>query len=186
MGKLFDIINGKVVLNPTSLAVPAFKKLWERDKTKSKEKATSELEYVIFLCHYSSPYKDYNPFEKDIRIREDIFGSKDWEPDELIKAAIQQYEDLQQTTNLRLLKSAKVAAEKLADYFETIDLKALNEQGKPIYAASDITKNLKEIGNIVKSLNSLEKQVQLEQEEASSMRGGGELGSFELPDDYDL
>lgn len=185
MDRFFDIISGKVVINSDILGIPQFKKIWNRDKSKNKDKATNEITYIVFLSHFKSPYRDYPYYQKEEKIKQDIFDDKDWEPDELIKAAIQQYEDLQQTTNLRLLKSAKVAAEKLADYFETIDLKAVGDDGKYLYSASDITRNLKEIGNIVKSLNALDKQVRIEQEEASSIRGGGEIGDYELADDLD-
>lgn len=183
MAKLFDIDNGRVVLDPKNLAVPIFNKIWKRDKSKTKELATKELTYVVFLCDYQSPYNDYPPIDKEIKLRTEIFSEEDdWEPDELIKEAIQQYEDLQQTTNSRLVKSAKVAAEKLAVYFEKVDFDERDDRGRPIYTAKDVVGNLKQVGEMVKSLISLEKQVQKEQMESSSVRGGGEIGAYELPD----
>ena len=39
---LFDIKNGTVILNPDSLALPGFREIWKKDKTKGKNKATKE------------------------------------------------------------------------------------------------------------------------------------------------
>jgi hypothetical protein len=183
MAKLFDIDNGKVVLDPSNLAIPVFKKIWDSDKSKTKEIATKELTYVVFLCDYKSPYRDYLPQEREEKIRKDIFSADDeWEPSELIKEAIKQYEELQQTTNSRLVESAKVAAEQLAVYFRNTNFSALDDRGRPIYTAKDLVANLKALGDVVKSLSNLEKQVQKEQLEASTIRGGGEIGAYELPD----
>jgi hypothetical protein len=56
--------------------------------------------------------------------------------------------------------------------------------GKPKYSATDLTRNLKEVGSIVKSLSNLENQVKLELEE-QSVRGNAEIGYFEDPDKDD-
>ena len=37
---LFDLKNGNIVLNPDSLALPGFREIWKKDKTKGKDKAT--------------------------------------------------------------------------------------------------------------------------------------------------
>jgi uncharacterized protein (UPF0335 family) len=182
MAKLFDLENGKIKIDPKSLSIPTFHKIWKRDKKLEHPTATKEITYIAFLCDHNSPYKDVNPLEKEQRIREDIFGDTKWKPDKLIEEAIQYYNDLQETTNSRLLKSAKIAAEQLAAYFEGVNFNQRDDYGKLIYNAKDVTANLKSIGELVKSLTMLEKQVQAEQSEQSGIRGGGELGSYELPD----
>ena len=36
---LFDLKNGNIILNPDSLALPGFREIWKKDKTKGKDKA---------------------------------------------------------------------------------------------------------------------------------------------------
>ncbi len=181
--ELFDIENDRLVINPTNLYIPPFRQIWERDKSKGKEKAHNEIAYVTFLCNLSrrNPYNSYPEREKDGKIKKDLFGKADWQPDELVQKAIQKYNEMQRTTNSRLLQSAKDGAQKLADYFDQVDFNAIDNYGRPRYSAKEYAANLKEVGNIVKSLTQLEKQVEKEQLEASEARGGSEIGLYEVP-----
>jgi len=185
--ELFDIENNRLKLSPTNLYIPPFRSIWERDKTKGKEKANAELAYVTFLCNMSrqNPYNGYSDIIKESKIKKDLFGDKNWEPDDLVKEAINKYKEMQETTNSRLLKSAKNGAQKLADYFDKVDFNLMDNYGRPVYSAKEYSANLKEVGNIVKSLSQLEKQVEKEQIEASEARGGTEIGMYEIPPEED-
>jgi len=184
MARLFDIEKNKIVLNPDVLAIPAIGKIWKRDKTKDKAQAIKELSYIVFLCDFHSPYKDLRGGEKERLIRKDIFEDSKWKPDDDIRKAIDVYIRNQVTPSMRLLQSAKIAIEKVSEWFEKVDLAEEDVMGKLKYSANDVSRNLKEIGNIVKSLNNLEKQVRLELEE-SNARGNNEIGYFEDPDETD-
>jgi hypothetical protein len=81
---------------------------------------------------------------------------------------------------MRLLEASEGAADKLADYFDTIDFSQVDSYGKPLYSAKDLSSNLKDVGNIVKSLAMLEKQVQTEIAD-KNVRGQSEIGPYELP-----
>jgi hypothetical protein len=185
--KIFDIDNNKVVINPQSLSIPEFKTLWDRDKNKLKPKATKEISYIVFLCDESidNPYRAYKDIERENVLLKD-FMSEGWTPDEKVLAAIEKYKELKQTTNSRLLRSAKRAADKLAEYFDTIDFSLKDSSGKPVYSSRELSSNLKEVAGIVKSLSLLEEMVRKEQTESSSVRGGGDIGLYEIPrDDFD-
>lgn len=184
MARLFDLERNKIVLNPDILAIPAIKKIWQRDKTKDKIKAIEELSYIVFLADFHSPYRDLKGIEKEKIIIEDIFGDTNWRPDDDIKKAVKVYIRNQISPSMRLLQSARVAIEKVSDWFERVDLEEEDTFGKPKYSANDVSRNLKEIGNIVKSLGNLEKQVRMELEE-SNARGNNEIGYFEDPDETD-
>lgn len=185
--QIFDIENNKVVLNASSLVIPEFKKIWDRDKGKDKHKATKEISYVVFLCDESvtNPYRAYKDEERERVLLQDFMGDK-WTPDEDILNAIEKYKELKQTTNSRLLRSAKRAADKLAEYFDTVDFSLVGKDGKPVYSSRDLSSNLKEVAGIVKSLTLLEEMVRKEQMESSNVRGGGDIGFYEVPrDDFD-
>jgi hypothetical protein len=184
---VFDIVNNKVVINPQSLTIPEFKFLWDRDKGKLKGTATKEISYIIFLCDESSdnPYRAYKDIERDIVLKKDFMG-EDWQIDDAVLKGIEKYQELKQTTNSRLLRSAKRAADKLAEYFDTIDFSLLGKDGKPMYSSRELSSNLKEVAGIVKSLGMLEEMVKKEQTESHVVRGGGDVGLYEVPrEDFD-
>ena len=123
-------------------------------------------------------------YSEDIRadiLKEDFIQVDGWSPDEGIGGAINKFRLLSETTSSRLLKSSKIAADKLAVYFETIDFTILDDNGKPIYSARELASNLSAVGNIIKSLRILEDQVRKEQMDDNVARGGAEIGIFELP-----
>lgn len=97
--------------------------------------------------------------------------------------AIIKYRKLQETVSVRMLRSAKNAAEKLSIYFDNIDFDLLDKFNKPVYSARDVASNLKEIGSIVKSLGILEDQVKKEQSSSGKVRGGVDIGDYEMPDE---
>jgi hypothetical protein len=182
MAKIFDILNGEVIITAEALAIPAFKSLWDADKSKSKDKAKDEIRYVAFLCdHTKSPYKDFPEYEKEDIIRKDIFKDSDWMPNERVKSACEAYLRMHETPVTRLLKASKSAVDKLAVYLETVDFEKLDTNGKP-YSARDVVFNLGNIGNLVKSLATLEEAARREQSETSRVQGGTEIGYFENPE----
>ena len=169
--RLFDIDKGRVVINPTALWIPEFKKLWNRDKTKDKADAHNEISYIVFMYDFNSPYRDYSESDRTEKVHKDCFPEDAlWKPDKEIQKAIKRFKEFQETANSRLLKAAKVAANKLTEYFREVDSSH----------ATEIIRNLKELGTVVKSLDILEKQVQKEQLETNNVRGGQAIGLFEV------
>ena len=181
--KVFDISNGVVVLDPSRLIIPEFNDVWKRDKTKDKTKAIKELSYIVFMYDLSvdNPYRGYLENERRLVLKRDFFNSTAWEPDEVVSKAIKKFRELGETTNTRLLASARSAAEKLASYFEEVDFKQLDSQGKPAYSARELASNLAAVGSIVKSLSHLEEQVRKEALDNSFARGGSDIGIYEIP-----
>ena len=186
--KLFDIVNGKVVMNPQTLVMPEFRCLWDRDKSKEKYKAILEISFVVFLCDesISNPYRAYKEGYRELELKKDFIGDETWEPDKEIKTAISKFKKSTQTTNTRLLIKAKSGAEKLADYFDDVDFSIKDKDGKSRYSARELASNLAAVGSIVKSLNQLEEMVKKEQLESQTVRGGGDIGFYEIPrSDFD-
>lgn len=182
MAKIFDILNGEVIITAEALAIPAFKSIWDADKSKSKGRATDEIKYVAFLCDNSkSPYKDFPEYDKEKIIRKDVFGDDNYVIEERVKSACEAYLKMVETPVTRLLKASKSAVDKLAVYLESVDFDKLDSNGKP-YSARDVVFNLGNIGNLVKSLNLLEEAARREQSENSKVQGNTEIGYFEDPD----
>ena len=181
MAEIFDIIGGDIVLKSESLYIKPFRDLWNRDKSKHKEQATNEISFIVFLLHPMSPYMAYPEDVRESIIKDDLFGNIDWEADDLVISAKNKYKEFQSTTNTRLLDSAKYAAEELSTYFRSVNFEIIDDRGKPVYSARELASNLSAIGDIVKSLSMLEKQVRRENIENMSVRGHSEIGDYELP-----
>lgn len=181
MAELFDIVGGDVVLNPQSLYIKPFRDIWKRDKDPNKEQATNEISYVVFLLHNLSPYNSYPEEIRDTMVKKDVFGDIDYHIDTVVEEALDKYAEFQNTTNTRLLDSAKKAAEELSNYFRSVNFSMLDERGKPMYSARELASNLSAVGNIIKSLSALEKQVRREQLEDTKVKGQTEIGDYEIP-----
>lgn len=177
---LFDLdSDNKIILNADSLALPPLKKIWDKDKSKTKEEATKLITYIYLISDNQSPYMNYPPGVREERLATDIFKDINWKPSPEIIQAIDYYKDLTQTTSMRLLYSARIACHKLADYFEEADFTELDDNGKPIYTAKDVAANLGSIGKILESLDTLESKVKQEVTSKVKIRGGGNVGSYE-------
>jgi hypothetical protein len=182
--KAFDIEGGNVKFQPEFLAVPSFKKIWDKDKSKNKHKAYNELSYVVFLCDntLSNPYRSMSENLRSEVLKRDVLGKLDYKISEDLERALKTFNQLKETTSSRLLKAAKIAADKLADYFEDkVDFDLLDLNGKPVYSARDLASNLGAVGKIIESLKKLEEQVTKEQLDGGMARGGAEIGDFEVP-----
>ncbi len=171
MNKLFDIVNGIVILNPTALWVPEFKHIYHRDVDTNKATAYAEISYIVMTLDFNSPYMAYSEKDRQRRVIKDYFPDNlGWKPDKDVRAAIKKFHALQDSVALRALRAAKIALDKATEYFETADsTKAL-----------EILRTAKELGPMVKSIDMLTTQVQKEQLESSSIRGGQGIGLFEL------
>ncbi len=177
---LFDLRDNKIVLDPEKITIPEFLVIWKEDKSKDKIKAERLLTYIYFLCDYNSPYAIYPENERKNILIEDYMKEykKEIKKSSMLNA-IEKYKAFQQTTSMKLLEAAKVACNKLSDYFHGVDFKELDEDGKPVYNAKDVALNLKSIGGIIESLNKTTDQVKKEITSSSKIRGGGEAGDYE-------
>ena len=134
---LFDYKDYSVILHPDSVAIPPFKELWERDKTKTKHQATKELSYVYYVADFKSPYAIYSEYEKEHKVKQDFIKDPKWIPDAVVLAAIDKYNEFQNTYTMRFLKSARGLCEKLQAYFDEVNFHDVDDKGKPIYNAKD-------------------------------------------------
>jgi len=178
--KLFDIIGGNVIMNPTILWIPEFKEIWDRDKSKHKAKAVKEISYIVFLYSFKSPYLAYNEKDRKIKILQDYFDDLEWKPDDVVNKAIKRYNELQETATTRLLNASLRLCDKVTEYFDSIDFNEKDKMGKPIHSLNEVVRNMKDVGPVVKSLESLKDQVLREQMDKNVIRGGTDIGLFEI------
>ena len=89
-----------------------------------------------------------------------------------IKAAIEKYKELSETSAVKLLKAARESVTKLEAYFRDVDLTLADDNGKPIFHAKDLISNLSNMAKVVQSLDELEDLVKKQQQKDNPNRGG--------------
>lgn len=186
MSFLFKIEGMAVMPNPETLLISPFKEIWERDKSKKKELAIKEFSYIEFMTSMlrSNPYREYPEDRKHKVILEAIFKEAKWKPDHLIYDAMAAIKELQEEGSLTysFWMSAKIAAEKMKEFFIDFDINERNERtGNPIYKPADISRALKDAETNLTTLTSLKKKVDEEIFELVRTRGDKEISPFANP-----
>lgn len=180
---MFDIVAGKVVLDKESLTIPVIANYWNKYES-NRDHAIKMIQYVVFKYRWDSPYKSYSPEDRDRIIKTDIFtDAKGFEMNEDDREFEQRYVQLQATPLTRLLEAAEEGVEYLIRQFNGLREKEdkTDSYGKPLVTANDVSKWLEKIAGTVKSLDTLKKQVASEQVTGSKVKGGSEIGHYELP-----
>jgi hypothetical protein len=172
--KLFDIVGSKVVIHEDALGIPCFKTIWE--KYKDKRISTNIISYIILNNHPSSPYVMSMPKEgREKKLRNELLG-EDIPYDDDFKYAEESYIEFTDTLILKMLRGIRTNIEYMSDNLQTV-----NSEGMNMRDMKDLLDLASKAEKAVKSIYSLEKQVRKEELETSSVRGGSEIGRFELP-----
>lgn len=169
---MFDIQNNQVKLNLDDLGVPPFKDYY--NNSKNKQKALKEIEYIVWLYKWNSPYEAYSREQRPKIIARDVFGDENYELSKEAKELIKRFIEFQETCATRLLLTSKDTADSIND-----TLLKYSKETLDIDTAIKVTKVLKDVGNIVKSLDIATKQAKAEQLEQGRVKGGGTIGLYE-------
>lgn len=177
MKNLIELVNNSMSILPEALMIREFKALWDRDKSKTKERALKDLAYIYHSTDFQSIYRNYHPDNRESKMKLDIYGNRDYQIDKLIDAAKAKYRELQTTLSMELLSDAEFGLDKLREYFKNVDFSE-DEEGK---AAKNFIANVKQLGDLVKGLKSLREEVEKELVDQMQIRGGSTVGRRELP-----
>lgn len=165
--KLFKYEGYRVNISEEALALKPFKAIWDRDKTKSKDRAITELGYIYFLCDPRSDYQYITDDENRAKaIKEGEGLPSKWKPDALVDEAIKFYLSFKPTSAL-LLEDTRVAIDKVRQFLKEVDLKETDDKGKPLYTINSITSTIKMIPQLIKELDEAEKAISAEMRESS-------------------
>lgn len=172
--KLFKYEGYKVTISEEAFALKPFKQIWNRDRTASKDKALTELGYIYFMVDPRSDYQYLvDDEERSKTIKEDQGLPANWQPDRVVKEAMEFYGKFKPTAAL-LLEDTRYAVEKLRRLLRDINLDDKDDKGKPIYTLNTITATIKQIPGLVKDLDEAEKALASEMRSQGRMRGQGE------------
>lgn len=161
-------------MSTDDLAIPPFREHY--NNAEDKAKALKEIEYVVWLNKWNTPYEAYPLETRASVVAKDVFKDEKYIPSEEVKELVKRFNEFQETPGTRLLSASQTAAEGL--------IAALNDYSSgqmDIDTAIKVTRILKDVGNIVKSLDIAMKQAKAEQLESGRVKGGGVIGRFEIP-----
>lgn len=92
---MFDLVNGKVEIDPDLMAYPQFKNIWERDISEDKHEAFAYFSYMFhFYDPKSSMYKGYPESVRREKVIESVF------PDHMKAAKLYDDKDFVQACNI--------------------------------------------------------------------------------------
>lgn len=80
---MFDIQGTKIKLSTDDLAIPPFKDYYNNAKDKSR--ALKDIEYVIWLYKWNSPYDAYPEKQRASVLGKDLYGDENFKPDAELK-----------------------------------------------------------------------------------------------------
>ena len=171
---------------PEILLVKEFKALIQRDKSAEKDRATRELSYIYLAIDWKSPYSQYSEHERHDEAISDSGLTESEFNDPIFREACRKYRALQDSNkSIKLLEAAKRAADQFIDYFETIvDLNERDNNGKPVFQAEKVMKEMATLHKVHEELITLEDQVKKELTEQSTVRAGA-VDGFD-PGDFKL
>ena len=89
MAFLFTVENSVAIPNTETLLISPFKEIWERDKSKDKDRAIKEFTFIELMSSKkkTNPYAGYSDEIRFEKLKETLFGPE-WEQDALIEQAL--------------------------------------------------------------------------------------------------
>ena len=186
----FDRNTGNVDIEDSRiLVVKEFKALLEptRNITSKDKKGTlnllakKEIVYMFLYLDWDSPYFKYSEEDRQQAALEDSGLTKEQLEDDVFITACIKYNELQANTlDIRLLRAAMDAVEKVIFYLSEVDPNERNSiDGKPIFKTKDIIAEIKGAKDIITSLRELEDKVKEGMVAESTVRGDTKLGFFD-------
>lgn len=180
----FTIDKNQVVLEPTQLAIPAIKKIWDSDKSTTKKRANQLLLFVYYFYDLDSPFYDLDEREKEQVCLKNSIGDKITDDEsKMLEELISLYKKLNETSEKRFLaifdKKIDDLRELLSDTKPEI-ISNENNQGVTIFTTNtkiitDLMKAFTELSeNKQKIVDSLEKR-----SNNSKIRGDKQLSVLE-------
>lgn len=175
MLKLFRYEGFRVIISEEALTLKPFRVLWDRDKTKNKDKATLELAFIYF---YSDPRSDYHIYrdleERKDKIIEDLGLGNKWKIDKQVQTALEFYDSFKPMSVL-LLEDVRDAINNLRSFLKGVDLNERDDKGKPVFASNTISQGLNQCLTLIDSLSKVEARVKSDITETTRVRGNKEM-----------
>lgn len=187
---IFEINDDKklTLAKENILLVREFAKLWEPMRNKidgdksgyARARAYKEFTYIYLMYDWESPYKNFSEQERHLTAIEDAGLTDKQMKDEDFLAACKKYQDMQDTPQVRLLRSVYKSIDELTLFFTTADLQERDGDGRFILNHNQMITAIANLGKTVTGLEVLEEIVKKQKEaNAPKLRGDIEPGMMD-------
>ena len=160
--------------------ISQFRKILDRDKTKTKDIAIKELTFVYFYSDITSPYQSIlSDTERCEEIKRDIELPAKWKIDQIILDAVKFYIEKSKTAVHHLYTASMTAASAVNDILS--DSKALIDAADDkIGAITKVIGALEKVPKVMASLRDIEKELirQIEDKEGKKI-GSKSFAAYE-------
>ena len=180
---LIEVIDYKIEPSEELFLIKGFRDFYNSDKSDGKEQFFQMLSYVYYMA---DPRSSLSYVTSEEERRAYIFEQEGIKKLNLKVAdkLIEEYKKHVVTSSYLLLQDTKLAVDKVREFLRDVDLKEVDDRGKPIYTINSITAAIKQCSELTKTLSELEKTITKEIDENTSVRGGSDYNNeFEEGDD---
>jgi hypothetical protein len=179
--RLVDLINNQIVISEEAYLLKPFKSLWDRDKSKDKERVLSELGYIYYMEDFKSDFSDItNEKERGVEVVNSLNLSKGWKEDKFVKEAREFYRKRsEEITPLLFLRDVKVAIDRMREQFREVDFLAVDKNGKSKYDIEKFARVIEKSANLLENLTKLENMVKKEVQSKKDKVGSKSKSMFE-------
>ena len=180
--KLLIFDNYEVKPAPELLLVKPFRKLYNQDRSRTKEQFMQQLSYVFFMVDPRSTYAymiDEEEREKAIIEQEGL--PQDFHPSPTLVEAMKIYAKHTETTSSKLLNSTRVAIDALVGEMNNAKelLDERTDKGARVTKTNDLITSINNVMKMIPQLQDLEKKVAAEITEKETRAKGAENKMFE-------
>lgn len=180
--KLFKFEEFRLKISEEALAIKAFRDIWNRDKSKDKGKAISELGYIYFFC---DPRSDYmflvDETTRAAKIKEQEGLDKKWKPDKELEEAMKVYKYLVTSEKSMLLDNARALVTGIQEVLKDVssDMKTVKDVKVKLDLVDRAAKAMERVPVLIKNLNEAERAVNEDIEAEAETRGQAVKHLFE-------
>lgn len=172
--RLFKYEGYNITISEEAFALKAFRQVWNRDRSASKERAIMELGYCYFM---EDPRSDYQ-YIRDVEERSEAIkkgeGLKEsWQPDSTVREAMELYSSFK-TVSALLLEDTKTLVDNYRTKLKSIDFGPLE-----VKEIKELGAIIKQIPSLVKDLDEAERALAKEMAQNDKVRGAQEKAIYE-------
>lgn len=180
---LFEVINGKAFPSVHALLIEPFKSIYEMDNSKDKGKAIQVFTYIELVCSpkKSNPFFGYSEDDRPAKVKKEVYGDENYPTTDFMMQGVIKFKELLEVASptYSLFVASLVAADDLKANLLNIKLDERTNGGAAVTKPRDVTAALREIPDVVKSLETMRNKVNSELLEEAKTRNQREIGAYE-------
>lgn len=173
--RLIKVTNYQLSVADEALLVKPIRKLWNQDRSASKEQFYRQMSVLYYVY---SPASNYSYIlDEQERIEEVLKqeGIEDFKPSPDFKAAVEVYKEMSKTPEGLLLESTYNFIDKSRKALDALDYEEIGEVKDKVKTMKDGMAIVALIPKLMKDLAAAKKAVEKELEEQDAVRGSQEL-----------